>query len=219
LASQAEAQSSPAIVAGIRIVDSKIAKDATELSRGVSAPYLFNHAVRTFLFGSLAGHARGLKFDEELLYLACILHDLGLTERFSGDLPFEIQGAQAAKRFLEEQAYARDRAAIVWDGIAMHPLRIGQFKRPEISLVGDGAGADVLGPDLSEINSSRVDEVLAAFPRLKFKDSFVTACAGVVRKHPGGASQTFMRDIRERYATDFHPVNFCDRIAKAPFPE
>ena len=219
LATQTEAQSLPPIVAGIRIVDSKIAKDATELSRGVSAPYLFNHAVRTFLFGSLAGHARGLKFDEELLYLACILHDLGLTERFSGDLPFEIQGAQAAKRFLEEQAYARDRAAIVWDGIAMHPLRIGQFKRPEISLVGDGAGADVLGPDLSEINSSRVDEVLAAFPRLKFKDSFVTACAGVVRKHPGGASQTFMRDIRERYATDFHPVNFCDRIAKAPFPE
>jgi len=219
LASHAEAQSSPAIVAGIRIVDSKIAKVATELSRGVSAPYLFNHAVRTFLFGSLAGRARGLKFDEELLYLACILHDLGLTERFSGDLPFEIQGAQAAKRFLEEQAYARDRAAIVWDGIAMHPLRIGQFKRPEISLVGDGAGADVLGPDLSEISSSRVDEVLAAFPRLKFKDSFVTACAGVVRKHPGAASQTFMRDIRERYATDFHPVNFCDRIAKAPFPE
>jgi hypothetical protein len=219
LATQTEAQSLPPIVAGIRIVDSKIAKDATELSRGVSPPYLFNHAARTFLFGSLAGRARGLNFDEELLYLACILHDLGLTERFSGDLPFEIQGAQAAKRFLEEQAYARDRAAIVWDGIAMHPLRIGQFKRPEISLVGDGAGADVLGPDLSEINSSRVDEVLAAFPRLKFKDSFVTACAGVVRKHPGGASQTFMRDIRERYATDFHPVNFCDRIAKAPFPE
>ena len=115
LASQAEAQSSPAIVAGIRIVDSKIAKDATELSRGVSAPYLFNHAVRTFLFGSLAGHARGLKFDEELLYLACILHDLGLTERFSGDLPFEIQGAQAAKRFLEEQAYAGEKAAILWE--------------------------------------------------------------------------------------------------------
>jgi len=219
LATQTEAQSLPPIVAGIRIVDSKIAKDATELSRSVSPPYLFNHAVRTFLFGSLAGRAQGLKFDDELLYLACILHDLGLTERFSGDLPFEIQGAQAAKGFLEEQAYAREKAAIVWDGIAMHPLRIGQFKRPEIALVGDGAGADVLGPDLAQVKKSDVDEILKAFPRLKFKEAFVTTCADVVRKHPGGASQTFMRDIRDRYLPDFHPVNFCDRVAQAPFSD
>ena len=32
------------------------------------------------------------RIDAEMLYLACILHDLGLTEKFQGDLPFEIQG-------------------------------------------------------------------------------------------------------------------------------
>ena len=206
-------------VAGVRLVDSEIAKLATSLTRAVSPPYLFNHAMRTYLFGSLVGRALGQKFDEEVLYLASILHDLGLTERFQGDPPFEIQGAEAAKHFLEEHAYAREKIGLVWDGIAMHASPIGQFKQPEIALVGEGAGADVIEPDFSQIKKSDVEEVVNAFPRLKFKDAFVKTCADVVRKHPRGASSSFMRDIRQRYVPEFHPPNFCDRIAQAPFSE
>jgi hypothetical protein len=192
---------------------------ATELSRATSPPYLFNHAARTFLFGSLIGRARRQPFDEEVLYLACILHDLGLTERFQGDLPFEIQGAEAAKQLLEEHGYAEDRTGVVWDGIAMHPSLIGQFKAPEIALVGDGAGADVIGPDSSEIRKADVETVLNAFPRLRFKDAFVSTCADVVRRHPKAASRSFMWDVGERYVPQFHPRNFCDLVARAPFDE
>jgi hypothetical protein len=209
----------PSIVAGVRIVDSEIARLANELSRNVSPAYLFNHAMRTFLFGSLVGRALGQKFDEEILYLASVLHDLGLTERFEGDSPFEIQGAEAAKHFLEERAYAAHKIGIVWDGIAMHASPIGQYKQPEIALVGAGAGADVIEPDFSQIRKSDVEEIVKAFPRLRFKNEFVKTCADVVRKHPRGASGSFMRDVRERYVPEFHPVNFCDRVAKAPFSE
>jgi hypothetical protein len=209
----------PSSVAGVRLVDSEIARLATDLSRSVSPPYLFNHAMRTFLFGALVGRALGQKFDDEALYLASVLHDLGLTERFEGDLPFEIQGAEAAKHFLEEHAYAKEKIGIVWDGIAMHASAIGQYKQPEIALVGEGAGADVIEPDFSKIKRSDADEIVRAFPRLKFKDAFVTTCTDVVRKHPRGASSSFMRDVRERYVPEFRPVNFCDRIARAPFSE
>lgn len=212
-------ESWPTTVAGVRLVDSEIARTATALSRAVSPAYLFNHAVRTYLLGSLVGRALGLKFDEELLYLACIMHDLGLTERFEGALPFEIQGAEAARRFLEEHAYGKERIGVVWDGIAMHASRIGQFKQPEILLVGEGAGADVVGPDWSQIKKVEVEEVLTAFPRLKFKEAFVKTCGDVVTKFPQGASSSFMRDIRERHVPSFHPRNFCDVIAQAPFPE
>jgi HD domain len=218
-AGSSSAESLPSVVAGVRLVDSSIAKKATELSRTASPPYLFNHAVRTFLFGSLIGRALGARFDEELLYLACILHDLGLTGRFQGDLPFEIQGAEAAKHFLEEQSYAKDRAAIVWDGIAMHASLIGHYKQAEIKLVGEGAGADVVGPDGSQIKKTDVEEILRAFPRLQFKTSFVKTCTDVVRKHPGGAARSFMRDIGERYVPEFHPRSICDLIAQSPFPE
>jgi hypothetical protein len=209
----------PSSVTGVRLVDSKIATEATELSRTVSPPYLFNHAVRTFLFASLVGKARAQKFDEEVLYLACILHDLGLTERFEGDPPFEIQGAESARHFLEERAYLKEKIGLVWDGIAMHASPIGQYKQPEIALVGQGAGADVLGPNLSQIQKSDAKEIAKAFPRLKFKEEFLKTCASVARKHPRGASNSFMRDIRERYVPEFHPQNFCDSVEQAPFPE
>jgi hypothetical protein len=180
---------------------------------------LFNHAFRTFFLGSLTGRALGQRFDEEVLFLACILHDLGLTEPFQGDLPFEIQGAEAAKHFLEESAYTTEGTETVWDGIAMHASVIGQFKRPEIALVGEGAGADVLGPDFSQIKKTDVAEIVKAFPRLGFKIAFVQTCGEVVRKHPRSASRSFMRDIGERYVQDFHPHNFCDLLAQAPFSD
>ena len=209
----------PATVAGVRLIDSKIAKLATDFSRSAYPPYLFNHAVRTFLFGSLVGRALGQKFDEEVLYLGCILHDLGLTEKFQGESPFEIQGAETARRFLEEHGYAKKKLGVVWDGIAMHASPIGQFKQPEIALVGEGAGADAIAPDSSKIKKSDVEEIVKAFPRLKFKVAFVKTCADVIRKHPQATSSSFMRDIRERYVPEFHPRNFCDRVAEGPFAE
>jgi hypothetical protein len=216
---QEGAEALPRKVAGVPIVDSTIARDATLLCRTESPRYLFNHAVRTYLFGSLIGRSLALKFDAEVLYLACILHDLGLTARFDGDLPFEIQGAEAAKRFLEERGYPRTRIDTVWDGIAMHASFIGHFKRPEIRLVGEGAGADVIGSDPSQISKDNVDAIITAVPRLHFKSSFVAICADVVRRHPGGAGRSFMRDIGERRVEGFHPRNFCDLIDKAPYPE
>lgn len=212
-------QSNTRVVAGVRLVDSRLANAASDLARSVSPRYLYSHAVRTFLFASLAGTATGQKFDAEMLYLACILHDLGLTEKFQGDLPFEIQGAEAAKRFLEENGYETSKAAVVWDGIAIHASMIGHFKQPEVSLVGVGAGADVGGPDFSQISKNQVREILAAYPRLGFTEAFLKTCADVVRKHPGSAGRSFMRDIGERYVTGYKPRNFCDAISEAPFAE
>jgi len=219
LSNDASQRTEPGTVAGVRLVDSGLAKAASQLVRSVSPPYLYNHAVRTFLFASLAGTATGQRFDAEMLYLACILHDLGLTDKFQGDLPFEIQGAEAAKRFLEENGYQAGQAAVVWDGIAMHASLIGHFKRPEIALVGVGAGADVGGPDFSQVSKSQLREILAAYPRLEFTNSFLKTCADIVRKHPAGAGRGFMRDIGERYVPNFHPHNFCDMITEAPFAD
>jgi hypothetical protein len=119
---RAASNAAPRKVAGIPIVDTMIAKAANELAQGASPPYLYNHQVRTYLFGALIGRAAKLKFDEELLYLACVLHDLGLTKRFTGNRAFEIEGAIAAEYFLRQQGLPFAKAAVVWDGIAMHPL-------------------------------------------------------------------------------------------------
>lgn len=218
-ASYSERADLPREVAGIRLVDSQIAKEATQLSLETSPPYLFNHSVRTYLFGALLGRQAKRVFDEELLYLACILHDLGLTERFAGDIPFEIAGAEAARQFLEERGISEERTGVIWDGIAMHPYAIASHKQPEISLVASGAAADVVGSDVSKIAPAYKEEVLYAFPRLGFKKAFVRTCAEIVRRHSGGAYRSFMRDIGEREVPGFSVPNICDAITEASFED
>jgi len=94
-------------IAGIPLVDSVLCRKATELAQECYQPYLFNHAMRTYLFGALVGRSEKMDFDMELLYLACILHDIGLTSRFMGERPFEIEGAEAAQKFLERQGLSK----------------------------------------------------------------------------------------------------------------
>ncbi len=209
----------PREAGGIRLPDSAIANQATELAREASAPTLFNHAVRTYLFGGLIGKSQAMKFDEELLYLACILHDLGLTARFMGEEPFEIQGALAASDFLRKHGLSAERAAVVWDGIAFHPHALAEYRQPEVALVSAGAATDVVGGDLSSLPKSATNEVLLAFPRLDFKAAFVKTCADVVQRYPRGASRSFMRDIGERCVPGFHTGNICDAIQRSPFSE
>jgi hypothetical protein len=209
----------PTEVAGVRVKTNVIISLAIQELRNTSSAVLVNHAARTFYFGALIGHANKNNFDTELLFLACLLHDLGLTEAHMGPLPFEIQGAEAARRLLLTAGLNARSAEVVWDAIAMHPLTISGFKRPEIALVAAGASADVLGVGLDKVDSSQMAEVLDAFPRLAFKREFVRSCADVVQRYPRGATRTFMRDIGDRQVPSFHAKNICDSIEQAPFAE
>jgi HD domain len=207
----------PNEVAGIPLIDSKVAQEATDLARETSPPFLFNHSIRTYLFGALLG--KDLAFDHELLFLACILHDLGLTDRYAGEKPFEIEGAEAARKFFGERGVSEERTEIVWDGIAMHPSALAHYKRPEIALVANGAAADVVGSDLLKVAPADKEQVLRAFPRFGFKTSFTQTCAEIVQRYPGGAYHSFMRDVGERHVRGYHVPNICDAITEAPFAE
>ena len=79
------------------VPDSKLAREATALVRDTEPSLLFNHSTRVYYFASLAGKRRGLKFDPELLYVAAMFHDMGLTPRYSSKSDrFEVDGANAA---------------------------------------------------------------------------------------------------------------------------
>src|SRR5215831_16695650 len=108
-----EAWPIPQEVAGVKLPDSKLARDATDYVRGLSAPVVFNHVLRTYLFGELLGQAKRLKFDRELFYLGAVLHDLGQTEQFMGQQRFEVDGADAAAAFLEGQGAPKESIEVV----------------------------------------------------------------------------------------------------------
>ena len=54
------------------------------------SPALLNHCVRSYLWGTVYAAAHSIAFDDELYYVAAMIHDIGLTIPFdSHTLPFE----------------------------------------------------------------------------------------------------------------------------------
>lgn len=163
-----------ATVAGVAVPDSAICVAATDLARQLSEPFLFNHVMRTYAFGALAGTAAGASCDLELLYLGCALHDLGLSADADLGDRFEVEGADMASEFLVERGLSEDRVAVVWDAIALHTtVAVPQRKQPEIALVQTGAAIDVGVVPHAGLPSAAVAEVLARWP--------ASARAGAVR--------------------------------------
>jgi hypothetical protein len=210
----------PQEVAGIKLPDSTLAREATDFTRALSAPVVFNHVLRTYLFGELLGRAKGLEFDSELFYLGAVLHDLGLTEQFMGKQRFELDGADAAAEFLKDKGVPQESVDVVWDAVALSTSRgIVERERPEIALVNAGAVVDVFGLGVEQLPEDAVAEVIAAFPRTGFKKAFQKVMADVVARKPETALFTFMADIGERYVPGYHAPNFCDLMNVAPFAD
>jgi hypothetical protein len=215
-----EARPIPQEVACIKLPGSTLAREATDFTRALSAPVVFNHVLRTYLFGELLGRAKGLEFDSELFYLGAVLHDLGLTERFMGQQRFEVDGADAAAEFLKDKGVPKESVEVVWDAVALSTSRgiVGR-KRPEIALVSEGAVVDVFGFGVDQLPKDAVAQVIAAFPRMGFKKVYQKVLAEVVARKPATTSFTFLADIGERHVPGYHAPNFCDLMNVAPFAD
>ena len=51
------------MLCGIKMPDSKIAREAAELVRQHETEMLYNHSVRVFVFGAMKGVRQNIKFD------------------------------------------------------------------------------------------------------------------------------------------------------------
>lgn len=155
------------ILCGVRIPDSKIARDATEMLRDVSSDLLFDHSRRVFFWAALAGNRKQLNYDPELLYVGAMFHDVGLTDRYrASPLRFEVDGADAARDFLRGHGIAQADLDRVWAAIALHTTPgIPQHMHPEIALLHAGAGMDVAGRGYADFTGAERDAVTAAYPR------------------------------------------------------
>src|ERR1700712_1593310 len=166
------------MISGVKIPDSKIAREAAELVRQHESELLFNHSVRVFLFGAIKGVRQNLKFDPELLYVAALFHDLGLVDAYHTETKrFEVDGADAAREFLRSHGIAEPKADLVWEAIALHTTRgIPEYMRPEIALTHAGVLVDVVGIGYDDYTPEQRAQVVADFPRGDFKNGFIQVC-------------------------------------------
>src|SRR6266550_6484480 len=84
------------VLGTITVIDTPLVTRAMEFARTHSEPFLFNHAVRSWLFAVRLGQLQGIAHDAEVVGVGTLLHDLGLTNSFTGQKRFEIEGADAA---------------------------------------------------------------------------------------------------------------------------
>lgn len=210
--------STPVIIGGFSAPDSELARKASSLVERVHSQALLHHVHRTWWFAEFLGQQRGLKYDREAVYLAALLHDLGLTNEFAADQRFEVDGADAASRFLVANGYAQTKAELVWDAIALHSSAgIADRKQPEIALIYLGAHVDVMGLNIEQITPALIEDTLARYPRVGMKAAFTEAVAEIARKKPFTAIGTGLADVGRRHVHGFDCPNVCDLIDNAPF--
>ena len=212
----------PRTIGGIAIPDTDLCRKAARLARAVCPPVVYNHVLRTFVFGALVAGRQRLRFDAELFFLGAALHDLGLAEAHHGGARFEVAGADAADAFLAREGLAPEKREIVWDAIALHTsVGIADRKRPEIALVHIGAGVDVLGLALDDLPDRAIAETLEAYPRLDFKNSFLDVLHRTVLAAPRSHASTWFGDI-VRANGHVHGCacpTFEEAVRAAPFAE
>ncbi|WP_277961071.1 HD domain-containing protein [Pseudomonas sp. RIT-To-2] len=199
----------------IRIPDTAMAREITELVRDTESELLFHHSSRVYYFGALAGRKRGLTFDAELLYAGCMFHDMGLTHRCSSACErFEVDGANAARDFLKGHHIDQHDIDTVWTAIALHTTPgIPQHMHPVVALVTAGVEMDVLGLTYPQYSNAERDAIVAAHPRsAQFKEDIIQAFYDGIKHKPETTFGNVKADVLADKDPAFVRGNFCQVI-------
>jgi HD superfamily phosphodiesterase len=206
------------IIQGIKVPDSKLAREVTELVRDTAGPLLFHHSSRVYFFGALAGLHRGLRFDAELLYAGAMFHDMGLTPvHSSANERFEVDGANAARDFLAARNISPTDVDHVWTAIALHTTPgIPSHMHPIVALVTAGVEMDVLGLTYQDYSEDERRAVVKAYPRtVHFKENIIQAFYDGIKHKPQTTFGNVKADVIADKEPAFRPGNFCTVIRQS----
>jgi hypothetical protein len=207
-------------LSGIHVPDSKLAGEITAFIRDTESVLLFNHSSRVYHFAALAGQRRGLKFDTELLYAGAMFHDLGLVPAYSSASDrFEIDGANAARDFLQGHNLSEQEIEQVWTSIALHTTPdIPKYMHPVVALVTAGVEMDVLGIDYSNFQEADRAAIVQRYPRTpRFKKDILQAFYDGIKHKPETTFGNVKADVLADKDPTFRRGNFCSVIRNSPW--
>lgn len=208
------------LLAGVTVPDTPVISRAIEFARERSEPYLFNHAMRSWLFAAIIAQRNQTVHDGEVLAVATILHDVGLAEDFHGPLRFEVEGANAARAFARDQHLDDHQAQLIWDTVALNSTpSIALHKEAEVALSTMGIGLDWGGWGYEALDQTQVAAIVNEFPRLEMKKQFTRAICRIVETHPDTTYDNFARDFGERFVAGYRPMSTVDYLLNSPFKE
>ncbi|MEV0624142.1 nuclear transport factor 2 family protein [Nonomuraea sp. NPDC050404] len=170
-----------------------LTRDAYAYVAQSTPAFVLNHSVRSYVFAR--AHARnqelrpGTDYDDELLFLSCLLHDIGLSEQGNGDQRFEVDGADTAAAFLRGHGVDEARIDVAWDAIALHTSDgIAARKGTVVALTQLGVGTDILGVRRETLPAGLANDAHARFPRLDLAYAISDAIVAQAKAKPHKAS-------------------------------
>ncbi len=198
--------------------NTKLASAVNEFVKSESPAYLYNHCIRSFLFASELAETRNWTCDREVLFLGCVLHDLGLVQKYYGKTRFEVDGANAALKKLEDLGVDQKTKLIVWDAIALHTtFHIPMQKQPEISLVQAGSALDVMGLNMQAIAPEYLKEILLLYPRTNMKERILEDLVAYLKQNPAGGAGYWMDKIAHKHVNHRAQFDMEEALKAAPF--
>ena len=126
-------------------------------------------------------------YDEDLLFAAAVMHDLGLGEHARGQARFEVEGADLAAAVLREHGVAEADVDRVWEAIALHSS-IGLAERRGLLtyLTYKGVFIDV-GRLADAVADGVRKEVLNAYPKPTEGSHIADAIVAHAKRSPAAA--------------------------------
>jgi hypothetical protein len=210
------------IIAGVTIPDGPLARAANAVVLASEPPMLFRHSVRVFLFAALIGAHRSLDFDPELLYVAALFHDVGLTNDYlDSHRRFEIDGAHALRVFLKHHRVSQEQINEAWLAVALHTaFGIPPELTSLTALLAAGVETDLLGMHFDEVSETRRLEVLQEYPRgAHFKQLIIDTFAQGLANRPETTFGSVSADVLERHDPNYRRLNFCGLILGSGWQE
>ncbi|HTQ16142.1 HD domain-containing protein [Mycobacterium sp.] len=186
--------------------ETAVARAAIALSQSTESPSVFNHSVRSYLFGELLARHEGIRpgadYDSEALFLGCVLHDLGAGTAAPGKQRFEVEGADLAASLLTQHGCERAVVDAVWEAIALHTsFGIVGRRGPLCYLVNGGVGLD-FGRNADFVDEQTAAAIHARYPRLSMARALMDAIVTHAQRSPEAAPPYSMPGdiLREREA-------------------
>jgi hypothetical protein len=192
-------------IADVAPQDTPASRAAREVVAEYSSPALVNHCERSYLWSAALGELSGIAYDRELLYVASMVHDLGLVAAFDNHLaPFEDAGGDVGWAFAAGAGWPRDRRVRVKEIVVRHMWdEVDPAFDAEGHLLCEGTGLDISGREPERWPAGFREEVVARFPRLGLPAEFVAAFREQAHRKPGcAAAAAVAAGIADRIAAN-----------------
>jgi hypothetical protein len=183
------------------LADASLAIARSSVNRSI-----LDHSIRSFLFARLLADEEGslhdADYDEDLLFAATVMHDLGLGEHATGEARFEVEGADLAAAVLREHSVAEPDIDRVWEAIALHSS-LGIAHRRGLLTYLTHRGVFIDAGRITDAVADRLrQEVLNAYPRPAGDRSIADAIVAHATRSeaaapPGSLAFELLRQHRE----------------------